>query len=324
MNGVQTAIHFTPPGKEARQQAIGSVEQLPATVRRLLDPGSFEPIAMPGPFDWLAVYPEPGQTYTQFINSHPNFPDQAHNTIYLQPLEEFPADAPALPRLKAFTEAFFSMPVQVLPLIAGGLGQITSRVNRQTGKTQLLAGDTLGLLKQRLPRNAYCLLGITLQDLYPEPSWNFVFGQALLNDRVGVYSFVRYDPRFSGENRADRARIMLRRSCGVLAHETGHMFGIEHCIYFQCVMNGSNSLPQDDSKPLHLCPVDLRKLYAGIKFDPVARYAHLRDFCHEAGFDDEAHWIEKQLTKATGAWYFRTFPATHFFLVLEHAKRGNI
>ena len=193
------------------------------------------------------------------------------------------------------------MPVQVLPVVAGGLGKITTRVNPETAKPQLLTDDILRLLKQRLPRNAYCLLGITLRDLYPEPSWNFVFGQALLADRVGVYSFARYDPRFNGEGASDRARIMLRRSCGVLAHETGHMFGIEHCIYFRCVMNGSNSLPEDDSKPLHLCPVDLRKLYESIKFDAVARYAHLRDFFREAGLDQEAHWIEKRLGKASGS-----------------------
>jgi len=44
--------------------------------------------------------------------------------------------------------------------------------------------------------------------------------------------------------------------------------------------------------------VDLRELYASIQFDPVARYAHLRDFYREAGFQDEAHWIEAQLRKS--------------------------
>lgn len=296
---MQRIYNFTPPGKEARKAAVGPVQDLPPSIRILLDPAAFEPINAPGPSDWLAVHPEPGQTYTQFLSSHPNFPDSGHKIIYLQPLEEFPADAPPLPRLKSFTEAFFSMSVQVLPVMAGGLGKVTSRVNRQTGKPQLLTQDILQLLKQRLPRNAYCLLGITLSDLYPDPSWNFVFGEALLTDRVGVYSFARYDPRFNGEDTSDRARTMLRRSCKVLAHETGHMFGIEHCIYFRCVMNGSNHLAEDDATPLHLCPVDLRKLYASIKFDPLARYAHLRDFCREAGFNGEAEWTAKQLVKTS-------------------------
>jgi archaemetzincin len=245
--------------------------------------------------DWLAVHQEAGQTSGEFLRSRPNFPGETRRTIYLQPLEEFPSDGPALPRLKAFTEAFFSMEVQVLPVAPHILGKVTTRVNPETRQTQLLTQDILQQLKQRLPRRAYCLLGITLRDLYPDPGWNFVFGEASLNDRVGVYSFARYDPRFRGEGAPDRARLMLRRSCKVLAHETGHMFGISHCIYFRCVMNGSNNLPEEDSQPMHLCPVDLRKLYDSVRFDPVARYAHLRDFCREAGFRDEADWIEQQL-----------------------------
>ncbi|HEY6968906.1 MAG TPA: hypothetical protein VJA94_06870, partial [Candidatus Angelobacter sp.] len=148
---------FTPPAKETREKAIGSVEQLSSTLRSLLDPNNFETIRPPGPFDWLAVHPEPGQTYAQFLNSHPNFPDRTRSTIYLQPLEEFAADAPPLLRLKSFTEAFFSTPVRVLPVVPGGLGKITSRTNFQTGKLQLLTQDIMRLLKQRLPRDAYCL-----------------------------------------------------------------------------------------------------------------------------------------------------------------------
>jgi bacterioferritin len=36
----------------------------------------------------------------------------------------------------------------------------------------------------------------------------------------------------------------LRRSCKVLAHEIGHMFGLSHCVFFHCLMNGSNSLAE--------------------------------------------------------------------------------
>ena len=79
------------------------------------------------------------------------------------------------------------------------------------------------------------------------------------------------------------------------------MFGLAHCIYYRCIMNGSNSLPETDSRPLRLCPVDLKKLYESARFDPGARYAHLRDFCREAGFDDEAGWIDSQLAKLSGS-----------------------
>jgi archaemetzincin len=66
-------------------------------------------------------------------------------------------------------------------------------------------------------------------------------------------------------------------------------------------MNGINHLGELDSRPLHLCPVDLRKLYDSIQFDPVARYAHLRDFYHDAGFEDEAAWSDRQLSQLAGS-----------------------
>lgn len=42
-------------------------------------------------------------------------------------------------------------------------------------------------------------------------------------------------------------------------------------------MNGSNSLPESDSKPLHLCPVCLRKLCWNLRVDPVRRFVEHRD-----------------------------------------------
>jgi archaemetzincin len=167
---------------------------------------------------------------------------------------------------------------------------------------QLLTDDLLALLRRNLPADAYALLGITMVDLYPEPSWNFVFGQASLRERVGVYGFARYDPRFSGTKPpADGQSLLLRRSCKVLAHETAHMFGIEHCVYFHCLMNGSNHLAESDARPLHLCPVDLHKLQASIGFDVVERYRRLLAFSRAAGWRDESRWLARRLERISAA-----------------------
>ena len=137
-----------------------------------------------------------------------------------------------------------------------------------------------------------------MEDLYPEPSWNFVFGQASLNERVGVYSFARYDPAFYGELRGkDYPALLLRRSMKVLTHETGHMFGLTHCVYFNCVMNGSNHLQESDRRPLHLCPVCLRKLQFSLDFDVVKRYEALAQFERQAGLEDEAGWVDRRLER---------------------------
>lgn len=202
--------------------------------------------------------------------------------------------------------------VKVLPPMGLAESRITTRRNQYTGQTQLLTADILALLRKKLPDDAYALLGITMVDLYPEESWNFVFGQASLRHRVGVYSFARYDPRFYGERAPPRSedppgprrsggltpdeqKLMLRRSCKVLAHETAHMFGIQHCIHFRCLMNGSNHLAESDARPLHLCPVDLRKLHHSVGFDVIERYRRLHDFCEKIGFENEEVWLEDRL-----------------------------
>ena len=153
----------------------------------------------------------------------------------------------------------------------------------------------MDILKQRLPKDAFCVLAITMQDLYPEDAWNYVFGQAALRDRVGVYSFARYDPAFYGQPRDDDyEKTLLMRSCRILVHETGHMFGLSHCIYYACVMNGSNNLQEGDAQPLRLCPVCLRKLQFNLQFDVVKRYRTLQTFYTRADFADEADWTRQR------------------------------
>ncbi|HZO88702.1 MAG TPA: archaemetzincin [Chthonomonadaceae bacterium] len=291
-------MRFLPPGTKERLDAIGPTAGLPEPVRRALEPReAFAPLPPPGPHDWLANHPEPGQSFEDFLRSRPNRPDARRHKLYLQPLGQFaPGDSPPLEKLRQFAAAFFRMEVEVLPPLDLASSHITTRRNSATGKTQLLTGDILALLQRRLPDDAFALLGITMEDLYPDPAWNFVFGQASLRYRVGVYSFARYDPRFFNEKPpANWRQILLRRSCKVLAHETGHMFGIAHCVYFHCLMNGSNHLAESDARPMHLCPVDLHKLYYSVGFDVVERYRRLRDFCQNAGFEEEARWLNGQL-----------------------------
>ena len=69
------------------------------------------------------------------------------------------------------------------------------------------------------------------------------------------------------------------------------MFGLAHCTFFNCPMNGSNHLAESDRRPLHLCPVCLRKLQWSIGFDVVARYGGLERVTRADGFTDEADWL---------------------------------
>jgi archaemetzincin len=292
---------FEPPDEDARAEAIGTTSGLSAVLQTgFRDDGAFDPIPRPRGSDWLANHFERGQTFEQYLRSYPNRPDQQRNKIYLQPLGQFPESAaPDLAKITEFATAFFQLPVQQLPPMEIEGLPIQTRA-RQDGPSQLYSIDVLDWLRPRVPDDGYCLLAITMEDLYPDPAWNFVFGQASLRDRVGVYSFARYDPAFyqsqtGNEDATKKRSLILERSCKVLAHETGHMFGITHCVHFHCLMNGSNHLQETDLQPIHLCPVCLRKLHAAIGFDVVARYEQLREFSESAAWVREKNWLVDRL-----------------------------
>jgi len=49
---------------------------------------------------------------------------------------------------------------------------------------------------QLVPTDAYCMLTITMEDLYPRPNWVYCFGWAMYKARTGVFSFLRFDPKY--------------------------------------------------------------------------------------------------------------------------------
>ena len=92
-----------------------------------------------------------------------------------------------------------------------------------------------------VPKDAYCMLTLTMQDIYPGNQWNFVFGWAMYQARTGVFSFLRYDPKITGDEEVEDPEVALVfNACHTTVHETGHMFGMTHCTYYECTMNGFN------------------------------------------------------------------------------------
>jgi archaemetzincin len=290
-------------GLASPDNTVGELDALPAhLVRAFQSTNHFDPLPPPSPGDWLAEHPEAGQTFEQFQRARPHRPDAPRKKLYLLPLGEFPRDrSPRLDLLREFADAFFSLKVVLLPALDLDVAAIEGRPNPRTEQYQLDAHAMLHLLRRQLPVDAFALLGITMVDLYPDPAWNFVFGLASPADRVAVFSFARYDPRFYGQTASENAEeLLLLRSCKVLAHETAHMFDLKHCVFFNCLMNGSNHLAESDGRPLHLCPIDLRKLRHSVGFDPEARYQRLLDFSRKVGVDEESAWLKKRLRYMEG------------------------
>jgi len=291
---------FERPSENERLRALGNLFEEPPSLRQLLTPNDdFPPIATPRPGDWLDEHPENGQTFEEYRDSGANRPDASRHIIYLLPIGDFPDDtSPPLADLRAYAAAFFQMEVKLLPAYATHDLEFEPRQNRHSGRRQVLTTSIMDFLQTRLPADACCLLGVTMTDLYPQASWNFVFGQASIDRRVGVYSFARYDPAFWKQERGKGYRdVILQRSCKVLVHETAHMFGLLHCTYYDCVVNGSNSMPETDAQPQHLCPVCLRKLHHALGFDAVKRYGELARFYGGQKWFEESDWVQRQLAR---------------------------
>jgi archaemetzincin len=259
------------------------------------DPELFEKKRPPRSGDWLARFPEKGQSYEKYVSGLPVRPTARRKEIVVQPLGPFdPAQRDVLETLRELTSIFFEVPV-----VVASDRDLPRKGRRGTGvHTQYHAGVILDDLSPRLPTTAICSLGITMGDLYPEPSWNFVFGLASLDKRVGVYSLARFFPAFTGEpDTASARRKALRRSIQVLAHEAGHMFSLEHCTEYECLMNGSNSLDEMDRQVGMLCPTCLRKLQWNLGFDVRKRYERLRDFYRRVGLEELASWMDRRLER---------------------------
>ncbi|HUH01530.1 MAG TPA: archaemetzincin, partial [Kofleriaceae bacterium] len=265
--------------------------------RALFAADDFSGLGAPEAGEWRAEHPEPPQNVASFLASRPNLPTAARRIIYVQPIGTLDPDgSPPLEAMAELAELYFGLPVTILPAVMVGDVEARGRANEYTGAAQLLAPEVMTWLQRRLPDDAYAIIALTDVDLYPEDDWNFVFGMGAFKERVGVHSFARYHPRFYGERvEPDAARhLVLRRSLRVLVHELGHMFGIHHCTHYACVMNGSNSLAESDTQPMHLCPIDLRKLQLTSQLDLHARYQALAAFYARHGLTDEAAWTRKR------------------------------
>ncbi|KAL8163525.1 UNVERIFIED_CONTAM: Archaemetzincin-2 [Gekko kuhli] len=203
--------------------------------------------------------------------------------------------------LKDYCEAFYNgLTVRILEPEPVLHTNCAFRVNEYTHNLQIHAGHLLKYLKKKKPKDAFCIVGITMIDLYPRDSWNFVFGQASLTEGMGIFSFARYDSDFYSADYKGKLKTTKKLpptdysvfdgyyTPETLTHEIGHIFGLHHCQWLQCVMQGSNHLEESDRRPVDLCPICLRKLQSALGFKITERYKALKRWMEEEANGTEA------------------------------------
>jgi predicted Zn-dependent protease len=205
-----------------------------------------------------------------------------------------------------------------------------------SGNPPQLGPTQKGATPARAIHDAFAVIGITMEDIYSAPGDLFIAGMAAGGSKVAVLSFARYHPRLrmhfqdwddygyasksaeysyfeEGKPRpkvsdersvaldAESRANYLRRAGKVVVHELAHVYGIDHCIHYHCVMNGTGHLVEDFSAPAHLCAVCLRKLQFRMGFDVPQRYQRLLSVFKAGGLTKEARWVERRLANLPSA-----------------------
>jgi archaemetzincin len=238
-------------------------------------------LAPPQDGDWLIDHPETGQTFKEYIHGSPLGQTEKRNKLYLAILSEMDSNQLSI-ALKAqeYLSIFYSCETELIRLEVD-YEKIPEKYYRFNEKEeiQVLTDFFLKkLLVDNLPKDAFAMIGCTTYDIFPDPQWNFVFGQASLNNRVGVWSMRRLGNPTEYPDMADKA---ILRNLKIASHETGHMLSMKHCIYYDCIMNGSAHIYETDNKPVYLCPVCIGKMNYNRHFALQERFKKLETFWTE-------------------------------------------
>ena len=272
------------------------------------DAKDFVKMGPPQQGEWLARFREEPQSLEKYKFTVRIRPTPQRRTIVLQPLiepgvaERGAEEKKFLEALREYCEVFFQLPARVAEPLELAVERMELKRNLPIGHRHGIYGCQYDadkildhLLFKKLPEDAVAYLGITMADLW-SGDLNYVFGLGSMDRRVGVYSLCRYFPEFWGRTReAGDEELALRRACKVLNHETGHIFGLGHCVFYHCSMNGSNSLAETDLAPIHFCPVCHRKLQWNIGFDPLKRYEALQSFYQKHKLAQDAAWLATRI-----------------------------
>ncbi|KAH9484637.1 Archaemetzincin-2 [Psilocybe cubensis] len=112
--------------------------------------------------------------------------------------------------------------------------------------------------------------------------------------RAALSAYVNTPPLTNSSPQDIITGTWLARVCRTSSHELGHCFGMDHCVYYACIMQGSGTVIEDVRQPPYLCPVDLSKLLKACGTTEEAQLEALLVFCER--------FPKVQLFMAFAAW----------------------
>jgi archaemetzincin len=242
-------------------------------------------IAEPKSGEWLERNKERGQTFTQYWDKNTNIQPvqttEQRKKIYLQLYGDFDkTQLRLMDSVQRFLSIFYELPIERLEqrsLDSTLLDTTNWRFHKQNG-FQVKTGFILDSLEKNLPNDGVLLVSFTTNDIYLNEKWNFIFGQARLQNRVGVWSMARFGNADVISKDIDAFNLALQRTCKTAVHEIGHIFTLQHCVFYRCAMQGANSLQELDGHPSYFCPVCDAKIISNLNLPLSKRYENLAAF----------------------------------------------
>lgn len=295
----------------------------------------YKTIPAPGPRDWLMNHKEYGQTYLEYIN-HGYFPvEKGKDVIYLAPLSfniNPSFDQSFITGAALIIQSYYChLPVKILNMKMDLSGVEFRKYD--DGRFQLNANSLIEKIYFQKPKDAHCVICFTDADLYNdrrciiprdwiyvEESYNndFIFELNSFIYKISVMSITRFDPLYVIEDPPESKKckiklyfILFKRTVKMIIKNICHMMGLKNCIFFNCVMNGFNNMPEFDKRPMEVCPVCLRKAFTDMirKYEKLEegrvkgrtlfdRFIQIKE-CLETNFegiyDEEVEWYKKRI-----------------------------
>jgi archaemetzincin len=237
--------------------------------------------------NWLWEVKEGFQKFSLFNSGIKNVPSKYKNVVYLVNLDIGLSSS-------LLNKDVFSIMIKMIQLNYPTISvkelkdknlnfsslKIPKRQNLTEIEDQYDGKLTLASLKVSIPRDGIMILGVTSYDIWNGTEGNnFVFGSASCLDASGVFSLRRFYLDYLSDGTTEEKIVIMKTVysvCSTMVHEMGHIFGIKHCTYFNCTMNGTNSSEESQSNPsFDFCSICIRKLHSSLKFDIKTRLKNL-------------------------------------------------
>ena len=246
---------------------------------------------------WLAKHPEEkGQTFKQYINSHPILPRGRKDMVYIQPLGTFSKKEQKMIEVAVeFLRKSFGLKVAIKPTLPLNIVEKTALRQAPGNKHQQISTSYIfeKTLHPRLPNDAVAYIAIASSDLWNGKNDDIIIGQEMLNNREAVWSLYQFSRDAKMKHKKVSFRKRLLRLIKALTRQTARMFSMKYCTAYECGMNGSSTLREFDKHPLALCPECLPKICMVGKLDPITRARNLAELCRKYGLKKQAAYYEK-------------------------------